>query len=578
MNMGYPVPPHETYQRPQGIQGYMPHMNINSYDQRNGLNMMDMNQNYFQPHQMLYSNQHPLYNSRDVRTNLNMPLQQVQQGQTNINRGGYQDNHNQDHSRDLNAYRSNLSIGSASNKQYNSANVANNQLEANLHNVNSFNNTFNNSNGQVSNPNYQNQYKAVGGGSRSKDGNQTKGLPVKIEDSRLAKDRGAQQQTLIVNHENLTDDNSEYQPFSAGAVHRRINPKTDNSPLNSLLNKSSKFQIQGQHFETKKVNHYSMNSKYRPVIDDNNSALLGDLHRYVPRHLQDKDGYEDHRSQTAKSSVQQNSECLDNRLEIDMFNLLDYDESNNYNPSRYMAYQEQHSSYSGYEGSYGSYQNQMSQANINTISNANLNSSGTNNKSEKASTLLSIHSGSNMQEGIKLSNTDFSDDNTLEQIFLEGNDNIFKISDKKSLTAESFKGSFTELYRGGGGSTHTGHKEDDNYSQYRLGGSMGEFKRGSMGEINSKRENYNRTNAQPVGVTYKSTDKKYQQQNTSVLSDGKKDYSLDDYGDDIDQIDNLEHGREFNQYQFQNYEGADWLRRSLGAQRNFYEAGEDDLD
>jgi hypothetical protein len=43
-------------------------------------------------------------------------------------------------------------------------------------------------------------------------------------------------------------------------------------------------------------------------------------------------------------------------------------------------------------------------------------------------------------------------------------------------------------------------------------------------------------------------------------------------------VDNFEPGQEFNQYQFQNYVGADWLRRSLGAKRNFYEAGEDDLD
>jgi hypothetical protein len=33
---------------------------------------------------------------------------------------------------------------------------------------------------------------------------------------------------------------------------------------------------------------------------------------------------------------------------------------------------------------------------------------------------------------------------------------MFRVSEKKSLNAESFKGSFGELYHGGGGSTNTG--------------------------------------------------------------------------------------------------------------------------
>lgn len=104
---------------------------------------------------------------------------------------------------------------------------------------------------------------------------------------------------------------------------------------------------------------------------------------------------------------------------------------------------------------------------------------------------------------------DFDDEN-LEQIFLEGQEALFKISDKKSLNNDSFRGSFGYIYRGEGGST------DQNYygppGEESVGGSLEGQKRKSLGGYDghgSQRDNLMRYMNQAGHNQHKSNDKKY---------------------------------------------------------------------
>lgn len=86
--------------------------------------------------------------------------------------------------------------------------------------------------------------------------------------------------------------------------------------------------------------------------------------------------------------------------------------------------------------------------------------------------------------------SDAFDDENLEQIFLDGQEGLFKISDKKSLNNDSFRGSFGYIYRGDGGSTdHNFYGQNANES---FSGSLEGQKRKSLGEFDgqpSQRDN-----------------------------------------------------------------------------------------
>lgn len=397
------------------------------------------------------------------------------------------------------------------------------------------------------------------------------------DESRLARMRGINNPNLAINGNGKIKHGKtepEFQPGSVGANKKRFIPQL--SPLESPMVPKGK-NVPFKNFQQNKVNHYSMNSMYKNFVNQHEAPLLGNLHRYVPTHLQDKSPLikpSPELQQQPQTKPQQPYDIQD-RLEKDVFNLLDKDESNNYSPQSSQKRERQNLSDSGYPGTYNSYENKFQ---LNQMSNANLNSSGTERDTPQKSRKVgdTNSSGGKLRgSGINPSNTNLTDDATLEQIFLEGKNNMFRVSEKKSLNAESFKGSFGELYHGGGGSTNTGHQGFDVDSGYKVGGSLGDPKRNSFGAYNSQRQSHKRNmNQGQANNQHKSSDKKHYQHANSVLSDGKKDYSLDDVRD----VDQFEPGKEFDQYQYQDYVGADWLRRSLGAQRNFYEAGEDDLE
>ena len=67
---------------------------------------------------------------------------------------------------------------------------------------------------------------------------------------------------------------------------------------------------------------------------------------------------------------------------------------------------------------------------------------------------------------------------------MEGQEGLFKISDKKSQNNDSFKGSFGYVYRGEGGSTD--HNFYGHHAEESVGGSIEGPKRKSVGELDGQ--------------------------------------------------------------------------------------------
>jgi len=164
-----------------------------------------------------------------------------------------------------------------------------------------------------------------------------------------------------------------------------------------------------------------------------------------------------------------------------MFNLLDRDESNQYSPKRNVEI-----IFS--EGDPVTYDSNENKFKLNHMSNRNLTINENDENSKEQKYEFENDQSKELMQNMNPSNTNLTDDATLEQIFLNGKDCMFRVSEKKSINTQSFKGSFGEMYHGGGGSTKTGKNAVDIDSMFKMGGSMGDPKRRSLITMTSQRD------------------------------------------------------------------------------------------